>query len=327
MAADAKWSRPRTVPVAKPARPGLAVSTVPDPESPPEEGVSSETIMGWAWSIGLHALLLVVMAFWYFAPPFAPPPRIDARLAGNEFGIDTGLDLHGGFDSPIALEEGLIVDSIMPRTLESAGEIVVSSKAFSTGQAPGVDSGGPNAGSNPGIGDGQGFGIARFGNGGERIQGVEVKVGDPQFTLIWDSDVDLDLHVLEPGGTEIYWEEPAGKLGGELDVDDRDGLGPENVYWLTDDPDGRKVKGRGPAGDYRWFVHYFAGFGGIDRPTNWKVRVKHNGRVEVFSGRLVRIDQQSKVYTLRFGEKPPQVDPLLEGVLSGRRPNTPPNRP
>ncbi len=29
--------------------------------------------------------------------------------------------------------------------------------------------------------------MARFGNGGETIRGVKVKVGDPQFTLLWDT--------------------------------------------------------------------------------------------------------------------------------------------
>ena len=74
--------------------------------------------------------------------------------------------------------------------------------------------GGGQANDNPGAGDGDGFGLARFGEGGELIRGVAVKVGDPQFTLIWNTDgVDLDLHVLEPGGKEIYWEEPKGTGG------------------------------------------------------------------------------------------------------------------
>ena len=83
-----------------------------------------------------------------------------------------------------------------------------------------------------------------------------MKVGDPQFTLIWDTDdVDLDLHVLEPGGKEIFWEDPKGDKGGELDVDNTKGFGPENVYWLveSDGPDSEKVKGPGPPGVYKWY--------------------------------------------------------------------------
>ena len=133
---------------------------------------------------------------------------------------------------------------------------------------------------NPGAGEGDGFGLARFGEGGELIRGVAVKVGDPQFTLIWDTDADLDLHVIEPGGKEIYWEDPKGKKGGELDVDNTKGFGPENIYWLveSDGPGSAKVKGPGPPGDYQWFVVYWGGFGGIAKPTHWKVRIKHGGK-------------------------------------------------
>ena len=40
----------------------------------------------------------------------------------------------------------------------------------------------------------------------ETINGVQVQSGDPQFTLTWDTKADLDLHVLEPKGSEIYWQ-------------------------------------------------------------------------------------------------------------------------
>jgi neutral ceramidase len=44
-----------------------------------------------------------------------------------------------------------------------------------------------------GIADG--FCVARFGQGVEEINGIQVKVGDPQFTLIWNSRADLDFHL------------------------------------------------------------------------------------------------------------------------------------
>ena len=82
----------------------------------------------------------------------------------------------------------------------------------------------------------KGFGTTQFDGLSEKVQGVSVKIGDPQFTLIWDSDADLDLHVIEPGGSEIYWEARNAKKGGELDVDDVDGQGPENIFWKKDVP-------------------------------------------------------------------------------------------
>ena len=77
----------------------------------------------------------------------------------------------------------------------------------------------------------KGFGTTQFDGLSEKVQGVSVKIGDPQFTLIWDSDADLDLHVIEPGGSHIFWEFRNAKKGGELDVDDVDGQGPENIFW------------------------------------------------------------------------------------------------
>ena len=112
---------------------------------------------------------------------------------------------------------------------------------------------------NPGAGSGDGFGLAKFGHGGEKVRGVEVQVGDPQFTLLWDTKADIDLHVVEPGGKEIYWNDRKGRQGGELDVDNIDGFGPENIYWLKQNEDGSKELGPGPPGEYRWWVVYYGG--------------------------------------------------------------------
>jgi len=144
----------------------------------------------------------------------------------------------------------------------------------------------------------EGFGTSQFEGISETVRGVSVKIGDPQFTLIWDTDADLDLHVIEPGGAHIYWEFRDGKKGGELDVDDVDGLGPENVYWK---------KGAGPEGEYAWWVHYYGGSGGRIRKTNWKVRIKHDGQIEQFAGSLAKIDDKSPRRTFVKGTSPASI--------------------
>jgi hypothetical protein len=200
-------------------------------------------------------------------------------------------------DAPLAPDEVSIMPA--PLTHLDLDPIEPQVTARRT-KAPSAGGGRPN--DNPGAGDGDGFGLARFGEGGELIRGVQVKVGDPQFTLIWDTDaVDLDLHVIEPGGKEIYWEDPKGNKGGELDVDNTKGFGPENVYWLveSDDPDKPKVKGPGPSGVYKWYVVYWGGFGGIAKPTHWQVRVKHAGKVTVYHGKFKALNERSKVYSLK----------------------------
>ena len=150
--------------------------------------------------------------------------------------------------------------------------------------AIGLPSHKPAAGKSAESVDLKGFGDSQFEGLTERVQGVSVKIGDPQFTLIWDTDADLDLHVIEPGGSHIYWEYRNGKRGGELDVDDVDGQGPENIFWK---------KGAGPRGDYKWWVHYYGGFGGKLRRTKWQVRIKHDGVIDLIEGVLTKIDEKS----------------------------------
>ena len=113
------------------------------------------------------------------------------------------------------------------------------------------------------------------------------------------------LNEIEPGGKEIYWETPQGVHGGELDVDNTRGFGPENVYWLQDSADGSgNVKGPGPPGEYKWFVVYWGGFGGVPKPTRWKVRVKHAGKVTVYTGRFRALNEHSRTYTLKVDPPP-----------------------
>ena len=269
-----------------------------------------EVLKGWAGSVALHALLLIILGCWYFAPRDDGPIAFDSRLAGSPNGVPGAESLTGGLNTPLpmpvappeAAEQAL--DSPLLTQLELTP--LEPDLRFRRNKTPSAGGGAPN--DNPGAGDGDGFGLARFGEGGEVIRGVTVKVGDPQFTLIWNTDgVDLDLHVIEPGGKEIYWEEPKGAKGGELDVDNTRGFGPENIYWLVDSegPGSEKVKGPGPPGLYKWYVVYWGGFGGIAKPTHWQVRVKHAGRVTVHHGKFQALNERSKVFTLKV-EPPPE---------------------
>ncbi len=86
--------------------------------------------------------------------------------------------------------------------------------------------------------------------------------GDVQITLRWTSAADLDLHVVEPSGTEIAYTNPGPTgTGGTLDVDSNIGCelesSVENVYW----PEGDM-----PLGNYRVEVHGYQveGCGGGD---------------------------------------------------------------
>jgi hypothetical protein len=292
------------IPVAgPPGRPSVAA--IPPAEEAPiiVPWWTPESIKGWAGSVSLHAVFLLILGFWYFGSPSNAPIAFDSRLAGSPNGVPEGDTLTGGLNSPLPMPLAPIDEkemSLVATPLTQMDTIPLEADLrFRTNKKP--SAGGGEANDNPGAGDGDGFGLARFGEGGEMIRGVSVKVGDPQFTLIWNTDqVDLDLHVLEPGGKEIYWESPKGDKGGELDVDNTKGYGPENVYWLVDaeGPGSEKVKGPGPPGVYKWYVVYWGGFGGIARPTHWQVRVKHDGQVNVYHGKFKALNERSKIYTL-----------------------------
>ncbi|MFT4840415.1 MAG: hypothetical protein ACI8UD_001532 [Planctomycetota bacterium] len=54
------------------------------------------------------------------------------------------------------------------------------------------------------------------------VEGVCVQSGLLRFTLIWNAPIDIDLHVVTPGGTEVYFANPSGD-GCALDVDNTSG--------------------------------------------------------------------------------------------------------
>jgi hypothetical protein len=58
-------------------------------------------------------------------------------------------------------------------------------------------------------------------------------------------------------------------------------------------------RGPGPAGLYQWFVVYWGGFGGISKPTHWKARIKHAGKVTVASGTFRALNKRSRTYALK----------------------------
>jgi len=109
---------------------------------------------------------------------------------------------------------------------------------------------------------------------------VIVGTGDVHITLTWDNATDVDLHVTDPSGEEIYYSHPASASGGELDVDDTNGYGPENIFW---------AEGTAPAGQYTVEVVYYSLNG--RGPSSYEVTVRYRGSagqqvIEEYSGTL-----------------------------------------
>jgi len=56
---------------------------------------------------------------------------------------------------------------------------------------------------------------------------ADIPVMDIKVVLTWDSETDLDLHVIDPNGEDCYFFHMRTEIGGSLDIDDVDGYGPE----------------------------------------------------------------------------------------------------
>lgn len=82
---------------------------------------------------------------------------------------------------------------------------------------------------------------------------VHSGTGDVKVTLSFDRLHDLDLHVVEPSGDEIFYQRPQSVTGGQLDLDSGANCQPgaahsENIFWPP---------GAAPAGEYRISVQNF----------------------------------------------------------------------
>jgi hypothetical protein len=254
--------------------------STPDENPEPDESRSEfrDRIGPTAISVGVHVVLMLLLLLFTYEIEKKQALSLFLKMGDDEVSGGQPMVIDTGIAEPLEMPavditrlERIDLDPVLNPEIP---RLAISDPEFDRSEisrpAPAVEI--------------EGFGTSQFEGIAETVRGVSVKIGDPQFTLIWDTDADLDLHVIEPGGSHIFWEFRNGKKGGELDVDDTDGHGPENVFWK---------KGAGPAGEYRWWVHYYGGTGGRVRKSTWKVRIKHDGLIESYSGTLSKIDEKS----------------------------------
>ena len=75
---------------------------------------------------------------------------------------------------------------------------------------------------------------------------IDVGTGDVQVSVSWNSPADVDLHVVEPGGEEIYYGNISSTAGGSLDLDSNadcntDDKRAENITWNSAPPRGTYI--------------------------------------------------------------------------------------
>jgi hypothetical protein len=111
--------------------------------------------------------------------------------------------------------------------------------------------------------------------------------GDVQISLAWDNEADLDLWVTDPAGERIYYGNRSSASGGQLDVDDRNGFGPENIFW---------PEGEAPEGTYRVQLDHYSG----PAPSGYRILLIVGERAQTFSG-SIGDDQTLDITTFTVG--------------------------
>jgi hypothetical protein len=102
--------------------------------------------------------------------------------------------------------------------------------------------------------------------------------GDVQVTLTWHKNVDLDLHVIDPNGVEVFYNNPTSPGGGSFDRDNEctrmvPGR-PENIFWET-----------APRGTYQVKVGYYRNCTAEPLgPVSFIVRVLVQGVARSYTG-------------------------------------------
>ena len=107
---------------------------------------------------------------------------------------------------------------------------------------------------------------------------IEVGTGSVQVSLSWDVDSDVDLHVIDPNGDEVYYSRRSVPSGGTLDLDSNAGcsvdrIRNENVTW---------PEGEAPSGTYTVRVDYWSSCSVSE--TSYVVTMTYGGQQQVFDG-------------------------------------------
>lgn len=118
----------------------------------------------------------------------------------------------------------------------------------------------------------------------QNVRVIQVGTGDVQVSVSWSDSSDVDLHVIDPNGAEIYYGQTTSPSGGELDLDsnaacsrnsDNTFKSNENVVWPT---------GSGIPGTYTVRLDYWSGCG-MAVPTQYVVTVATaGGTPQIFTG-------------------------------------------
>ena len=122
-----------------------------------------------------------------------------------------------------------------------------------------------------------------------------IHTGDVQVTLRWNTMDDIDLHVTDPYGDEIYYSQKTSRSGGVLDVDanaDNNNTmrNPvENIYWPT---------GQAPLGNYIIDIVLY------DKrtiaPIQYNVTVKYGDKTDTYNGSISQESERKNICKINY---------------------------
>ncbi len=122
------------------------------------------------------------------------------------------------------------------------------------------------------------------------LESIEVGTGEVQVSVSWDTPTDVDIWLIEPDGTIIFWAATQSPAGGQLDLD-------SNPACIIDNVNNENITYEGvtaPSGEYTVVVDYFSDCGVAD-DTNYVVTVRANGDARTVSGVFVPGDADVEV--------------------------------
>lgn len=115
--------------------------------------------------------------------------------------------------------------------------------------------------------------------------------GDVRISLMWSNRNDIDLHVVDPNGEEIFYGHRLARSGGLLDID-MNASPPfrvpavENVFW---------PQRAAPAGEYKVYVNHYRQHDSVNL-TPFRVRVLVRGRTTDIPGSIQFGEAKKLVY-------------------------------
>lgn len=126
------------------------------------------------------------------------------------------------------------------------------------------------------------------------VTSVVVGTGELQVSVSWDTASDVDLYLVEPDGTTIYYGDDISASGGTLDLDSNlacfiDGINNENITYENSTP---------PTGEYTVMLDYFLNCD-VPGPTKYVVTVRSAAGTETFRGIFLpeNVDQAFRTIT------------------------------